>query len=71
MENVCRLHEPQQGVPKGSVPFAHIDQEVDSTSGYKTLCFLDAYSEYHQIAMKESNQLTTSFITPLDCTVMS
>jgi len=26
--------------------------------------FLDAYSRYHQIAMKESDQLMTSFITP-------
>ena len=41
-----------------------IDQVVDSTSGYEILCFLDAYSGYHQIMMKESDQLTTSFITP-------
>jgi hypothetical protein len=32
-----------------------IDQVVDSTAGCETLCFLDAYSGYHQIAMKESN----------------
>jgi hypothetical protein len=31
--------------------------------GCEILSFLDAYSGYHQIAMKESNQLTTSFIT--------
>ena len=42
-------------MPKGSVSFA---------SGCETLCFLDAYSRYHQITMKESDQLTTSFITP-------
>ena len=41
-----------------------IDQIVDSTSGCETLCFLDAYFSYHQIAMKESDQLATSFITP-------
>ena len=41
-----------------------IDQVVNSTSGYETLCFLDAYSGYHQIMMKESDQLVTSFITP-------
>ena len=41
-----------------------MDQIVDSTAGCETLCFLDAYSGYHQIAMKESNQLAASFITP-------
>ena len=40
-----------------------IDQIVDSTSGCETLCFLDAYSGYHQITMKESDQLMTSFMT--------
>jgi hypothetical protein len=42
----------------------NIDQIVDSTAGCKTLSFLDAYSGYHQIRMKESDQLATSFITP-------
>jgi hypothetical protein len=37
---------------------------VDSTAGCETLSFLDAYSGYHQIRMKESDQLATSFITP-------
>ena len=50
--------------PKDPFPLPCIDQIVDSTSGYETLCFLDAYSGYHQIVMKESNQLMTSFITP-------
>ena len=50
--------------PKDLYPLPRIDEVVDSTSGCKTLCFLDAYSGYHQIAMKESDQLTTSFITP-------
>jgi hypothetical protein len=40
-----------------------MDEIVDSTTGSKTLSFLDAYSGYHQ-KMKESDQLTTSFITP-------
>ena len=44
---------------------ACIDQVVDSTSGCETLCFLDAYSGYHQITIKESDQLVTSFITPI------
>ena len=40
-----------------------IDKVVDSTTGYETLGFLDAYSGYHQITMKEADQLTYSFIT--------
>ena len=50
--------------PKDLFSLPRIDQIVDSTSGCKTLCFLDAYSGYHQIKMKESDQLATSFITP-------
>ena len=50
--------------PKDPFPLPRIDQIVDSTSGCETLCFLDAYSGYHQIVMKESNHLATSFITP-------
>jgi hypothetical protein len=45
-------------------PLPRIDQIVDSTAGCETLYFLDAYSGYHQIRMKESDQLATSFITP-------
>jgi ribonuclease HI len=45
-------------------PLPRIDQIVDSTAGCETLSFLDAYSGYHQIKMKESDQLVTSFITP-------
>jgi hypothetical protein len=51
--------------PKDFFPLPRIDQVVDSTSGCETLCFLDVYSGYHQIMMKESNHLMTSFITPL------
>ena len=50
--------------PKDPFPLPHIDQVVNSTSGCETLCFLDAYSGYPQITMKESDQLATSFITP-------
>jgi hypothetical protein len=45
-------------------PLPRIDQIVDSTMGCETLSFLDAYSGYHQIKMKESDQLATSFVTP-------
>jgi hypothetical protein len=50
--------------PKDPFPLPHIDQVVDSTSGCETLCFLDAYSRYHQIAMCIADQLATLFITP-------
>ena len=49
---------------KDHFPLPRIDQIVDSTSGCEILSFLDAYSGYHQITMKESNQIVTSFITP-------
>jgi hypothetical protein len=39
--------------PKDPFPLPRIDQVVDSTSGCETLYFLDAYSGYYQIAMKE------------------
>jgi hypothetical protein len=50
--------------PKVPFPLPRIDQIVDSTAGCELLCFLDTYSGYHQIKMKESDQLATSFITP-------
>jgi hypothetical protein len=50
--------------PKVPFPLPCIDQIVDSTAGCETLSFLDAYFGYHQIKMKESDELVTSFITP-------
>ena len=50
--------------PKDPFPLPRIDQVIDSTAGSELLCFLDAYSGYHQIKMKESDQLKTSFVTP-------
>jgi hypothetical protein len=51
--------------PKVPYPLPRIDQIVDSTARCETLSFIDAYPGYHQIKMKESDQLATSFITPL------
>jgi hypothetical protein len=50
--------------PKYPFPLPHIEQIVDSTTGCETLSFLDAYFGNHQIKMKESDQLATSFIMP-------
>jgi hypothetical protein len=33
-------------------------------AGCDLLCFLDSYSGYHQIAIKEEDQEKTAFITP-------
>ena len=50
--------------PKDPFPLPRIDQVVDSTAGCVFLSFLHCYSRYHQIALKESDQEKTSFITP-------
>ena len=52
--------------PKDPFPLPRKDQIIDSTSGCEILSFLDAYSGYHQIAMKEFDLLAISFITPFD-----
>jgi hypothetical protein len=57
------LNKPRPKVP---FPLPRIDQIVDSTAGCELLCILDAYSGYHQIKMKESEQLATSLITPFN-----
>jgi hypothetical protein len=51
--------------PKVPFPLPRINQIIDSTAGCELLCFLDVYYGYHQIKMKDSDQLATSFITPL------
>ena len=49
---------------KDPFPLPCIDQVVDSMAGCVLLSFLDCYSGYHQIPLKESDQEKTSFITP-------
>src|SRR6266542_5360684 len=50
--------------PKDPFRLSRIDQVVDSRAGCELLCFLDAYSGYHQVSLNESNCIKTSFITP-------
>jgi hypothetical protein len=50
--------------PKDPFGLPRIDQVIDSTAGRDLLCFLDCYSGYHQIAIKEEDQEKTAFITP-------
>jgi hypothetical protein len=49
--------------PKDHFGLPCIDQVVDSTAGCVLFCFLDCYSGYHQIALKEEDQIKAAFIT--------
>jgi hypothetical protein len=51
--------------PKDHFGLPRIDQVVDSTAGCVLLYFLGCYSGYHQIALKEEDQIKTAFIIPL------
>jgi hypothetical protein len=55
MENAC---------PKDHFGLPRIDQVIDSTAGCVLLYFLDFCSGYHQIALKEEDQIKIAFITP-------
>jgi hypothetical protein len=50
--------------PKDPIGLSRIDQVIDSRAGCDLLCFLDCYSGYHQIAIKEEDYEKTAFITP-------
>jgi hypothetical protein len=57
---------PQQGIPpppKDPFPLSRIDQIVDSTFVCDLLCFLNAYSGFHQIRMPREDEEHTAFIT--------
>ena len=41
--------------PKGSYPLPQIDTLVDSTARHELLSFMDAFSGYNQIKMKEED----------------
>ena len=49
--------------PKDSYPLPRIDNLVDSTARHELLSFMDAFSGYNQIKMKEEDQEKTSFVT--------
>jgi hypothetical protein len=48
--------------PKDPFPLPRIDQIVDSTSDSDLLCFLDAYSVFHQIPMSREDEEHNAFI---------
>src|SRR3954468_22930087 len=64
LENVYRLHKPQQRLPKEQFVLPRIDQIIDSTTGSESLCFIDAYSGCNQIKMAVEDEEKTAFITP-------
>ena len=49
--------------PKDSYPLPRIDTLVDSTIRHELLSFMDAFSGYNQIKMKEEDQEKISFVT--------
>src|SRR5437764_3875386 len=49
--------------PKDPFGLPRIDQVGHSTAGSELLCFLDAYSGYHQVSLAESDCIKISFIT--------
>jgi hypothetical protein len=48
--------------PKDHFSLPRIDQIVDSTSSCDLLCFLNAYSGFHQIPMSREDEEYTAFI---------
>ena len=50
--------------PKDPFGLPRIDEVVDSTAGCELLSFLDCYFGYHQISLKEDDQIKTLFIMP-------
>ncbi|GJY36872.1 reverse transcriptase domain-containing protein [Tanacetum coccineum] len=47
--------------PKDNYPLLEIDWKVESLSGFRLKCFLDAYKGYHQIQMAEGDKDKTVF----------
>jgi hypothetical protein len=46
--------------PKDPFALPCIDQVINSTAGCVLLSFLDCYSGYHQIALKEEDHIKTA-----------
>ena len=54
--------------PQDPFPLSCIDQIVNSTAECDLLCFLEAFSGYHQIKMAVHDVEKTAFLTP--CSVL-
>ena len=64
MEKCVDYTDLNKHCPKDPFGLPQIDKVVDSIAGYELLSFLDCYSSYHQISLKEDDQIKTSFIMP-------
>ena len=62
----CRVDftDLNKACPKDPYPLPRIDHIVDSTAGCDLLCFLYAFSGYHQIKMAKEDEEKTAFMTP-------
>ncbi|GJX02884.1 reverse transcriptase domain-containing protein [Tanacetum coccineum] len=49
--------------PKDCYPLPEIDWKVESLSGFRLKCFLDAYKGYHQIQIAEGDEDKTAIFT--------
>ena len=49
--------------PKDSYPLPQIDTLVESIARHQLLSFMDAFSDYNQIKMEETDQEKTFFVT--------
>ena len=50
--------------PKDPFGLPQIHKIVYSITGCELLSFLNYYSDYHQISLKEDDQIKTSFVMP-------
>ena len=55
------LTDLNEACPKDPFPLPRIDLIIDSKAGCELLCFLDAFSRYHQIMMAEEDQKKTAY----------
>jgi hypothetical protein len=63
MEKMLVYIDLNKHCPKDHFELPRIDQVVDSTAGCVLLYFLNCYLGYHQITLKEEDQIKTVFIT--------
>ena len=62
MESLYWFTNLIRACPKDPFPVPKIGQLVDVTYGHLSMSFLDAFQDYHQIALAPEDQEKTSFI---------